>query len=279
MKKLSFVFAMIFAASMAMAQHIDVVNQTGTDNLATVDQGFAGSGTALNGNIAYVDQIGHRNEADVDQMNNGYGGSAHWAKVYSDGNDNTGKIFQENDGGDALVYQFGNTNWATIFQTGNFKVGTRINGAYDAFASQVGNMNVITIDVWGTNATAYASQVGNKNSITQELGQGYGKKVQASDFEALQFGNRNTATQYMAGHGFAGGITAVNNYGTILQEGNDNTAIQNMTEFGLIPAAENYAKATQLGNTNWSEQNQAGTANSSIHSQIGNMNVAITNQN
>ena len=110
MKKIIFLFAMVFAVSMVMAQHIDVVNQTGNNNVAYVDQWFNGSGGALDGNEAYVDQIGDRNNADVDQWNNGYAGSAHEAKVYSKGDDNTGKIYQENDGGDAYIYQLGNNN-------------------------------------------------------------------------------------------------------------------------------------------------------------------------
>ncbi|MGQ7870596.1 hypothetical protein [Sunxiuqinia sp. sy24] len=279
MKKLVFLFALVFAVSMAMGQHTDVVNQTGNNNVSHVDQWFDGSGTALDGNEAYVDQIGDRNSADVDQWNNGYAGSAHWAKIHSDGNDNTGKIYQENDKGDAIIWQDGNTNWANIFQSGNFGTGTPLNPTYDAFAKQVGNSNVITIDVWATNATAYAEQVGNNNHIDQDMGSGYGEKVKDSHFDARQFGDRNTAIQMMEGQGFSGGVTALGNMGSIYQDGNDNTAIQKMYEDGATPAAGNYANAYQMGNTNWSEQNQTGMSNSSTHSQIGNFNVEVTNQN
>ena len=134
--------------------------------------------------------------------------------------------------------------------------------------------------MWGTNATAYALQNGNNNSIDQDLGSGYGEKVEDSDFDARQYGNRNTAVQMMDGEGWAGGITAIDNYGTIYQKGDDNTAKQSMMEDAILgPAAGNYANAYQLGNNNWSVQNQTGTGNSSIHSQIGNNNVEVTNQN
>lgn len=280
MKKLVFLFALVFAVSMAMAQHMDVVNQTGNSNKAYVDQGFlVPTGPGLPGNVAYVDQIGDRNHADVDQYNGGFAGDAHDAKVWSQGNDNTAKIYQERAAGDAIITQIGNANWADIFESGNLYDGAPMNGAYDAFAYQEGNANVTTIDIWGTNATAYAVQVGNSNKIDQDLGSGMGEKVGNSDFDARQYGDRNTAIQMMDGEGWAGGITAVNNYGTIYQDGNDNTAKQYMQEGGFPAAANNFAGATQVGNANWSEQWQTGMGNSSTHSQIGNSNIEITHQN
>lgn len=281
MKKLSFLLAMVFAASMAMAQHTDIVNQTGSDNKATVDQSFMPTpGPGLPGNEAFVDQIGNRNKADVDQLNGGYAGDAHWAKVYTKGNDNFSKIYQERAAGDAIIYQEGNLNSADIFQSGNFNAGSPLNNLYDAFAMQIGNSNKIDIEVWGTNATAYAEQKGDDNKIDQQLGSAMGEKVENSDFQARQFGNRNKATQKMDGEGFAGSIKAVENFGDIYQDGNDNTAKQLMNEDVVLGAATyNSATAYQDGNNNNSEQYQTGGHNSSTHSQIGNGNSEITHQN
>jgi hypothetical protein len=279
MKKLYAFIVVLLFTGFTLAQHTDVVNQTGDGNAAYVDQGFMPApGPGLPGNEAYVDQIGNGNDADVDQLNGGFAGDAHYAKVYQSGNGNTGNIFQERSAGDALVQQLGNGNWADIFQTGNFNTVTPYQ-PYDAYAFSQGNGNVITIDIWGTNSTAYAKQVGNGNNIDQDLGTAYGEKVESSDFEAHQYGNDNEALQWMDGQGFAGGITALDNFGKIYQDGNGNTAIQRMTENSFPAAANNYANAFQDGNGNWSEQNQAGAGNSSIHSQVGNGNVEVTNQN
>jgi hypothetical protein len=279
MQKLLVLLAIVLFAGFTIAQHTDVVNQTGNNNYSDVDQGFMSSpGPGLPGNEAFVDQIGNKNFSDVDQYNGGFAGDQHWAKAYQGGNENTAYVFQERAAGDAFVNQLGNKNWADIFQTGNFGTVTAY-VPYDAFAQSVGNRNQIFIDIWGSNATAFAQQQGNDNYITQVLGSAYGEKVQNSDFEAVQLGNRNFASQWMDGEGFAGSITALNNFGKIFQDGNDNTAYQNMLEGTFPAAANNNADAYQLGNTNWSEQWQTGAGNTSTHNQIGNSNVSHTNQN
>lgn len=280
MKKLSFIFAMVFAASMAMAQHVDVVKQVGTSNVSTVDQGFMPNpGPGLQGNEAYVEQIGKKNTSDVDQWNNGYAGAAHYADVYSRGDNNVAVVKQINDGGDAIIEQIGDKNTAKIFQSGNFYSTTTFLPKYDAVALQKGSYNTIDIVAWGTNATAYAEQFGYWNKITQDLGQGNGEKVQNSSFIARQYGIGNKAVQMMEGQGWAGGILAVNNNGDIYQKGDANCAEQHMHETATAAAAYNTAKATQLGDWNVSVQHQAGAHNSSVHAQTGNYNSSITTQN
>jgi hypothetical protein len=272
-------FALLVLVSFfTYAQHIDIVNQTGSGNVSTVDQGFMDSGPGLPGNEAYIDQIGNRNSSDVDQFNGGFAGDAHWTKVWSQGNDNVVRVFQERSAGDADVYQVGNLNTTIVWQSGNFGSSTNYTPGIDAHAYSIGNNNVELITMWGTNVTAYAHQIGDNNRIHQNMGSGMGEKVQDSDFEAHQEGNRNQAYQLMDGQGFSGGITAVGNFGTIYTDGNDNYALQYMEE-GSFPAANNYANALQLGNLNVSQQFQTGAGNSSTHTQVGNSNTSLTTQN
>ena len=279
MKNLCALTIILLFASFTLAQHTDIVNQTGPGNSSTVVQGFVSSpGSALPGNEAYVDQIGGYNTADVDQFNGGFAGDEHWAKIWSQGNDNYAKVYQENSAGDASVRQVGNGNYANVFEVGNFYSSTKSAGI-DAFAWSIGNGNTIVETIWGTNATAYSYQSGDGNRIDQLLGSAIGEKVEDSDFEAEQFGGWNTAYQLMDGQGWAGGITAINNLGDIETIGNDNYAEQKMKEGTLGPAANNTANAYQNGNGNYSYQYQMGVGNTSAHSQVGNGNSSTTTQN
>src|SRR5512133_3353490 len=129
MKKLSFILAMVFAASFAMAQHIQVTTQSSLTNYALINQSFLGSGLALQGNIAHVTQTGDLNKGYVDQINNGYAGQAMEADIISTGNENFAKINQHLEGqGDAIITQIGNKNSADIFQTGNFAAASPLEG-------------------------------------------------------------------------------------------------------------------------------------------------------
>lgn len=285
MKKLCFILAMVFTASFAMAQHVQVTTQSGLTNSATINQSFLGSGTALQGNIAHVTQTGDLNKADVDQVNNGYAGQAMEADVISTGNKNFAKIDQNLEGqGDAIITQIGHRNSADIFQNGNFGAASPLDGTKDAFARQEGSDNVITMKIYGVDATGYAWQLGDRNTIIQEIGQGVGDKDQFSNLLAKQQGNDNKAFQTITGNGWAGGITTQWNTAWISQFGNDNYAKQEMLQNGADASSptNDYEWVEQYGNNNYSLQTQAGQVNLSSVSQgknlPSNFNNSVTTQ-
>lgn len=281
MKKLSFIFAMVFAASFAMAQHVEVTTQTGNDNVANVNQGFGvPAGPVLPGNISKVTQTGDLNIADVDQINNGYGGSEHNAEVISLGNSNYAKINQElQDRGNAIIDQLGDRNDAKIHQNGNFGLAEPINPPYDAYAKQRGNDNDIVIDIYGTNSTAWAVQFGDGNLITQSLGSAVGEKVENARALAQQYGNLNIISQTFEGEGYetATSPLSVWNEERAYQVGNSNKATQ-LIKDDILPATNNFEYVSQTGDLNESDQSQAGNLNKMYHTQVGDFNYAIGTQ-
>lgn len=279
MKKLSLFFALVFAVSMTMAQHVSTVIETGDGNSATITQGFDGTGTALNGNTSNVEQDGDNNGAVVTQYNNGFGGQAHNSEIYQTGNDNAASIEQQNATGDAYISQIGNENEANILEVGNFGVAAPAAGIapYDAYASQEGDRNIVNMSIYGDGASAVAIQKGNDNTIYQELGQDVGNKVFKSSAYANQMGNSNVAMQIMEGQGFAGGITIQFERERIWQTGDNNYAHQLQTD-DILPGGINYAEIRQTGDWNESWQTQSGLNNDSRVTQNGNSNWSTTTQ-
>ena len=167
MKKLTFLFALVFAVSMAMAQHSSTVSETGDGNTATITQGFAGSGTALDGNISAVTQTGDDNDAVVSQFNNGYAGQHHESLIMQEGDLNNASVNQQNALGNAYINQIGDQNTANILEVGNFGAAAPAAGIapYDAYAMQDGNNNLVHMSLYGTNISGVAIQKGNSNEI------------------------------------------------------------------------------------------------------------------
>ncbi len=266
-----FVIALVmtFAASLSMAQHWDQVYQSGNSNNSSVVQGFMDVGTAKPGNGARVWQIGNQNLSDLKQFNGGYAGDQHYAEVYSYGNNNTAYTFQSRATGTSYITQIGDWNYGNVYQNGN---------VMNSEIYSQGNANWAQSILWATNSYSKITQLGNNNVANQLMGQGMGEKVQGSYFESYQQGNQNFSHQHMAGDGYAGGITALNNTGIINTFGNNNSAVQYMYE-GSTSAANNWANAYQNGNWNNSQQYQTNAGNSSVHWQIGDGNVSVTVQN
>ncbi len=279
MKKLIFLFAMVFAVSMAMAQHSSTVTETGNDNSAMITQGFDGSGAALPGNVSTVDQTGNENDATVLQMNNGYGGQNHNSDIDQMGDMNSASVEQQNATGDAFVEQIGDGNTADVLESGNFGMAHPAAGLapYDAYVSQTGDNNEVYMTIYGTDAASAAIQNGDDNLITQQLGQGNGDKVQNSSAYANQQGDRNEAMQVMEGQGFAGDIDILFEKERIWQTGDGNYAYQLQTDDN-IPGGLNYAEVRQTGDWNESWQTQTGLNNSSIVTQNGDMNWSTSTQ-
>jgi hypothetical protein len=291
MKKLIFLFAMVFAVSMAMAQHTSTVLETGDNNTATVTQGFDGGGLAMPGNISDVEQLGDGNDAVVVQTNNGFGGQQHNSEILQTGDDNAASVEQRNATGNAIINQIGSRNTANVLESGNFDVPHPAGGLspYDAYVLQTGDDNTVSMTIFGDGSSSAAIQDGNNNLITQQLGQGVGEKVYRSSAYANQLGDRNEASQVMEGQGFAGDIDVAFERERIWQTGDDNFALQLQTD-NALPASVNYAEVRQTGNENESWQYQTGTwndsrvaqdglSNFSTTTQVGDHNTIVVNQN
>jgi hypothetical protein len=152
MKKLVFLFGMVFAVSMAIAQSNSStvvqtgnsndadVTQTGLSNTSTVTQtelpgSSTSAGITWGYNDADVTQDGDRNIADIKQD------VKNTAEQTQTGDDNQAYIQQVkgNNGRDMWAYQVqtGDLNWARIDQGRNSSYGHQ----YKAFQTQIGNEN------------------------------------------------------------------------------------------------------------------------------------------
>ena len=184
MKKLSFLFAMIFAVSMAIAQNnesttdvdgnnnLTTVNQVGMENDAdvTVDgnqnnalvqQGnFGGGNIQSNYAEASIEQIGNKNLAEVNQRQGFASGTAvNSHSIYQEGNENEGWLTTFNGGNSGMISQEGNSNWAKGRQSGKPDNNIEI--------SQVGNNN--WADVNQMNSTGNPQNIaGNSASVSQD---------------------------------------------------------------------------------------------------------------
>lgn len=270
MKKLGFVFTLVFAASFAMAQQNSFVGQNGVGNGATVTQAGAA------GNNSWVNMTGDNGTATVNQLNSGFAGDNHNAKIdmqgVSGGTGNTASIDQQlQGGGDAIITQIGDKNRANILENGNFYINPADPG-YDAYAYQEGMSNQIDMTIFGTNSSAWAYQKGDNNKIAQSLGQAVGQKVELSSVFASQVGSYNTALQYTEGVGFAGAVKAIDEVEHIEQNGNGNWGQQAQYAFSPWIAQDNYEELIQNGDGNASLQNQAGQNLKSYVTQNGNDN-------
>jgi minor curlin subunit len=128
------------------------LTQTGTGNLATVDQGPGLSVlTGLVGQYAEITQTGTQNRAQAAQM-----GDANRLRVVQDGFGNDARIVQTGDRNVVDLSQTGNANLFSAVQTGNDNLVVGIQpGAAAMNLTQVGNHNVIDIDqrVYDLNVT------------------------------------------------------------------------------------------------------------------------------
>lgn len=262
--------AIVLTGSVAFAQHINEVTSDGNNNNVYIDQEFSG-GPMVDGNEAYVKQLGNTNDVNVYQTNNGYAGVGTWSDVKQTGDRNEADVDQLNDGHISYINSNGNDNYAKTFQHGNKNTSD---------VDQDGNVNIANNQTYGITNNAEIKQDGNANNSYQELGQGWSFSVQNSEFIARQLGNNNAATQTMDGQEWPGSIDAVNNIGWLEQDGDRNTAIQDMNiGGGGSNNLNNNAWLKQMGNDNYSSQTMAGDGNMSTVKQFGNMNNSVSLQN
>ena len=260
-------------ASFMVAQHTDVVYQSGNTNKSYVYQ-YTDLGPGGQGNTGFVTQVGNLNLSNVNQDNNGYGGSAHSADVDQLGNQNNSDVDQIQDGGLAKIYQKGLRNKAKAYQYGNKMKG---------YATSIGNDNQAYIYEWGSQLESKIYQSGNANYAYQKMGQGWSYRNRDSYFESTQIGHNNSSKQILQAdyvHGIGGDLLDdENNYGKIVQIGNNNKAEQLMYLDPLVQNKDNYATLNQTGDRNTSYQWMKSQGNSSVVTQIGNDNYNMSQQN
>ncbi len=282
MKKLIFLFAMVFAVSMAIGQtHVDVIQQIGDSNTGNVLQSGAEA------NLGEIYSTGNVNDAYIWQSNNGFGGAGLEALVNQNGNNNHAYVDQAHwkpgeglgsaFGHDAEVDQDGNWNNADVYQ---------FNGSpSDAYVRQLGNGNNADEVIWSDGnlglSSAYIWQEGNSNIADQNLGvSGY---VTNSSLSATQVGSNNQSYQYIySGEAFPAGdvnTNAASNIGTVLTFGNNNFAQQTMSANPDGVVFGNTATITQYNDWNTAIQSQEGFGHTSTVLQNGNGNYANSVQN
>jgi len=173
MKKLSFLFAMVFAVSMAMAQKTTWVTQSGFGNDANITQSSALPG-GYDVNSIYAVQSGDWNKLNTLQQ-----GKTNYLELTTNGNDNTAKMTQSTmetlpAGGvnDAFVTQGGARNKAELAQ-GEIPnaPGSYENSVNTAHATQSGISNTYILNQ-GMLSNGYSPD--NKQYLTQS---GYGNNA------------------------------------------------------------------------------------------------------
>lgn len=258
MKKLVFLFTMVFAVSMAIAQSntsaVDqtgsnqnaLVTQTGSSNTSDVDQ----TSPAGSVNNATVNQTGNNNIADVDQVQQNSVVGANNATLTQTGNSNIGTQTQ--------VGTYTGYMNATMLQNGNNNVGTQIQSSYNETATmtqlQNGNTGIQTQS--GNHVSAVMTQDGLGN---------YGNQLQSgglnNSMNLTQTGNSNESYQTQSGGTWnpPGGHSAVI---TILGDDNYTSQVQSGT-------TSNHASIDQTANSSSAEQTQTGSYNQATITQLG----------
>jgi len=233
MKKLSFIFAMMFAASMAMAQNTSLLVQKGSTNDALVKQIGIGNNDKVhqygNNDDATVKQIGSYNIAVADQLL---------------GDRNTATVLQDNNSNQAYLVQGMNTGYFSADGVTTLDIA-----AYDNIGSITqgsGVRNYSELHQMGNNNNGSVVTSGNDNFAY--IYQGWAGSWWG---EPSILGNNNTASIKQ---------TWNNNWGGIWQDGNNNGAnlLQDGTSnMGRISQGYNYTGITGVAYTPYVQYNQA----------------------
>ncbi|MCJ7696312.1 MAG: hypothetical protein MUO40_12940 [Anaerolineaceae bacterium] len=289
MKNLLVIFiTVVLCAGFAFAQtntatvdqygtNIGIINQTGLDNDAAIDQGTLATPVTNNkvpGYVgdwiggAFIDQVGVDNDASINMHNGGNNGSS----VYQFGDDNKGyqDIGTSHSIGTSWTLmgvdldQLGDNNWATQKTVSSFGSA----GVKRMFVIQDGDYNIADqLSIGGyTNAQDIVQKGDNNNNPTES----------GNAFDLSATGLANPLSLPWA-HKPAGDYTQYSNqmYGTthMYVEGNDNNTAQyqEYTVWGL--SGRNHAMLDLYGNTNDVAQGQLGEYNSSDFDILGDGNV------
>ncbi len=247
MKKIIFLFAMVFAVSMAMAQNSSSISTTGDWNDASIKQGVANNNTASILQSQNGQSVVYRGNAEITQV------TGSWGKITQYGTWGNGRIYENNyDRGE--TYQNGFQNNALI----SFNYGQGYNAGY---IEQIGNTNTGYIHTtFHNNGTELdpllIRQTGNKNQAYIESGW----NAPASNYNKAsitQTGELNTSKVRQEG----GDV----NDARVVQTGNSNHADLVQTGAYLVATINQWG-----GNSNIVNLKQAG-GNADID-QMGNDN-------
>lgn len=250
MKKLTFLFAMVFAVSMAMAQSNEsTINVSGSSNSADVEQVGEDNINLLNqssNNVFELTQTGDDNYSDLRQAATG---------------ENT-----------AYVNQLGDRNRLT-------RAGRALQGSGNLLdLNQTGDDNITRLYQDSRNQFAYIDQVGNSNEV--QVNQD--SKGNIADIDQNGNGNftnilqdnglsANTAVSNVSGYG-NGNETTGDKWLDIKQLGSSNWASTTIT------GDENDADIHQTGDDNYAKYNVTGSFNTMNATQNGFDNDVIIDQ-
>ena len=279
MKKLSFIFAMVFVASIAMAQtavieQISGISAPPSSQTATVTQNGESEVTILQetdkmehpdgtasenfDHVAFATQSGgDGNEINITQIANGKinGGSiVNEAEAVQVGDKNTMNQTQvsgdyTSGGMDFESYQKGESNSGIQF-------GQKTESDFDLYQSGSGNISLQTTMGEKTGVLhGNVKQIGIQNDATQFF---YGANVRWVGAEIYQEGQSNTAIQDFS------------SLATIWDEPSSADIIQRNSD--------NYAKQSQDGAGSYQKTEQYGTNNDATMYSVGNFNKAYTKQ-
>ena len=300
MRKLIFIFTILLATSMAMAQtNVAVVEQIGNENEGEIVQtGLDNKAevTQYGTNTSIINQLGEKNNATVEQGEEGALRSV------------TNKDTQSWRYG-AFIDQVGNENEAKIklwkgdgtYQSGGSSNGARIeqDGDNNKAFQDISNSQVKTAN-WDRMG-AHIKQLGNENFAKQEVFRSFGTQGSGGIIIDQQ-GLTNQARQYVIG--------GRENVTEIYQIGNNNSYAGSTNadvadilslDWNLIPVGENFSQFQRgenselrlniLGNDNITAQYQEGTvwgrtynianidiegsSNEAVQAQLGKDNKAV----
>ncbi len=195
MKKLVFLFAMVLAVSMVMAQtNVGLVIQSGDKNDGKITQGGLENNaqiTQYGTNSSIINQDGDKNLATVDQ---GEGGKSvtnkdtpswrYGAFIDQVGNENEATIREWR--GDGTYQSGGSSNGARVEQDGNKNIAFQ----------DISNSQVKTTD-WNRMG-AHIKQLGDENFAQQEVFRSFGTNGSGGIIIDQQ-GDENQARQYVIG--------------------------------------------------------------------------------
>ena len=260
MKKLVFLFTMVFAVSMVMAQNDVDLSQTGANQ------------------VADISQTGSNNDADVTQFTDNDGKQK--STVIQTGKRNTVDVEQNQTGGGdngmnrAFIQQVGNDNYGKQYEN-----APGYNGGQRVTAYQTGNLNDVRQSIFsGYTESFYTEQIGHKNDAIQEAtggGHNHG--------HVFQWGHENWAKQEIFGsnHGYMSAEIK------IVQDGSLNDASQLFQQGGS--GTKNNGEIYQYGDENYAYQEAIGKDldlqlwqrsddNRSVQKSWGNNNVSYLDQ-
>ncbi len=300
MKKVIFLFAMVLAVSMAMAQNTANTHSIGNSNQVSVDQIGSNNlvgrvATGLLGDaVTYSSQTGNENKATVSQIgasNKSFfeqGVSYRYPGTYLPGDKNEIIITQTGNVNSAGGYSLGNRNIVNMTQNGNNDYAGHWLWGNDnkATISQTGNNeNWAYASANSSNNTSVITQVGYKNDGSTSQGWiGYAWHDQ-NTATISQTGNYNKSSLVdgtsilpaLPGYtsdlwGFGIQQYGFQNVGSVTQNGNSNEGAiyqyGNYNEGQITQTADlNKANLFQVGSNNFARLNQTSGAEANIRQE------------